>query len=55
MIKINNLYKSFGDCSAFDFRFIVGSWVDFDELEWARNNCFPEYRTRDKIANVRSI
>lgn len=45
------LFPSFRDLSAWELRYVVGSWSKDEELEWARANIKPELKQRDKVGD----
>ena len=38
--------------SAWNLRYVVGSWAEDEELEWARKNVLENFKTPEKIAEV---
>lgn len=46
------LFPSFRDLSAWEMRYVVGSWSSDDDLIWARANIKPELKVRDKVGDA---
>ena len=45
------LFASFRDLSAWELRYVVGSWSTDDDLVWARANIKPELKVREKVGD----
>ena len=45
------LFASFRDLSAWELRYVVGSWSSDADLAWARANIKAELRARDKVGD----
>jgi hypothetical protein len=45
------LFESFRDLSAWELRYVVGSWSSDDDLVWARANIKPELKVRAKVGD----
>ena len=45
------LFESFRGLSAWEMRYVVGSWSTNEDLVWARANIKPELRRRDKVGD----
>ncbi|MFM2164206.1 MAG: hypothetical protein RL325_643 [Planctomycetota bacterium] len=46
------LFPSFRDLSAWELRYVVGSWSTDADLEWARANIKPDLKRRDKVGDA---
>ena len=45
------LFASFRDLSAWEMRYVVGSWSSDEDLIWARANIKPELKVREKVGD----
>ncbi len=45
------LFESFRDLSAWELRYVVGSWSSDADLVWARANIKPELKVREKVGD----
>ena len=45
------LFATFRDLSAWELRYVVGSWSTDEDLVWARANIKPELKQRDKVGD----
>ena len=45
------LFASFRDLSAWELRYVVGSWSTDEDLIWARANIKPELKVREKVGD----
>jgi len=45
------LFPSFRELTAWELRYVVGSWSTNEDLVWARANIKPELKQRDKIGD----
>ncbi len=46
------LFPSFSNLTAWELRYVVGSWSSDDDLVWARANIKPELKVRDKVGDA---
>ena len=46
------LFPAFRELSAWELRYVVGSWSSDADLVWARENIKPELRTHDKVGDA---
>ena len=49
--KAGVLFPTFRELSAWEMRYVVGSWSSDDDLAWARANIKPDLRVRDKVGD----
>ena len=45
------LFASFRELSAWEMRYVVGSWSSDEDLVWARANIKPELKVREKVGD----
>ena len=47
-----DLFPCFFSLTAWQLRYVVGSWAQDEELEWARENVLEEFKSPEKIGEV---